>query len=655
MKKIHLVGLRKDRDEILKTLMEMGICEISNPDDKVASEDLNEIVFKDHKNAEINEFESEKLKLGKAIELLSKFGNRKNGLFEAKKTLTVKELEKIGQKKKKLWKTVDGILDYNERLVSLKSEKNKKANLISTLKPWISLDIPLDVTSTKETIVLTGVVPDNSNPYNLKEEIEKSFEEVHLDILNSDKEQSYLLLIYHKSVEEEISPILKKYGFLRTTFKDLKGTAKNNIETITKEISEIEKECEKVQTTISSLYENIEELEILYDYLTIQIERKSSVSNMLKTESTFMFYGWVPESTCEKLKSVLLEKWSVYINFIEPDEDEECPILLSNKGIGSTVEGLTEMYSLPDYREIDPNTIMAPFFILFFGLMLSDAGYGLIMSIISLVGIKLLKPDKNMKKFMKLFFFCGLSTMFWGVLFGGLFGIEYISENFALWFNPVNDPQELLKWSLAFGILHVYVGIGVKGVNLFREKKYLDIIFDVLFSYIFFTGFVFFVLPYVPKIDSNSVLSLVEMGKYLMLIGGILLILTQGRKEKKIFAKIIYGLVSIYGVVSFMSDVLSYSRLLALGLATSIIATIINTMLLGVVDISDNIIVKILLIIIIAIGLVFAHLFNFVLNALGAYVHSSRLQYIEFFNKFYKGGGTAFEPLKIETKYINIR
>jgi len=200
-----------------------------------------------------------------------------------------------------------------------------------------------------------------------------------------------------------------------------------------------------------------------------------------------------------------------------------------------------------------------------------------------------------------------------------------------------------------FGVIHIYVGIGVRGANLIRKKKYLDAILDTIPWYIFFTGFVLFVLPYVPNMNAESLGPVVNIGTKLFIIGAIILVLTQGRDGKTILQKLIGGISKLYDVVSFMSDVLSYSRLLALGLATSVIGAIINEM--GAMG-GLNSVVKVLLFIIISLV---GHAINFAINALGAYVHSCRLQYIEFFGKFYEGGGKPFKPLKYNTKYINIK
>ncbi|NLK69499.1 MAG: V-type ATP synthase subunit I, partial [Clostridiaceae bacterium] len=331
-----------------------------------------------------------------------------------------------------------------------------------------------------------------------------------------------------------------------------------------------------------------------------------------------------------------------------PEDDEEFPVLLENKGIAETGEPVLKMYGLPNSREIDPNTVMAPFFIMFFGLMFSDGGYGLILALVTGFALLKFELEDETRKFAKLLFYCGISTVFWGMMFGGWFGISALVP-YAVWFDVVSQPELLLSWSLLFGVIHVYAGFAVKAANLIRDKKYLDALFDVGFIYIFYTGAVFALLPYVPSVNADAVAPLVNIGKYLLIIGGVLLVLTQGRNGKNIISKFLSGVLSLYDVVGFLSDILSYSRLLALGLATSIIASIVNELS---VMFDMPIVLKALAAVII---LVVGHAVNFAINALGAYVHTCRLQYLEFFGKFYTGGGVAFSPLKINTKYIKLR
>ncbi|NLP13149.1 MAG: V-type ATP synthase subunit I [Clostridium sp.] len=646
MNKISLIGLETDKERVLENLMKIGMVEVKDLSENLSSDEWKDLAQNDGDNESIQELEAKIEKISAIIEYLERYDTQKKGLFSSKRDLSINDYSLVLKNQDKLLSVIDEIKQCNQAMADLKSEKNKFSNLILSLKPWEALDIPLDLVATRNSTVLTGVVPKMADADKIRQDLASEVPECHFEVVGEDKDQSYLLIIYLSSKEDAVTKVLKQYGFSKVTFKDLNGTAKHNINEASKKIDSIEKEIEGIEKKIASFSSYKSDLEVLYDHMSIERDRKKVLSNLVKTDKIFLLEGWLPAKMSEQVKGYLEKSCDCFVNIIEPSEDEEFPVLLANNDIAKSVESITSMYSVPNSREIDPNTIMAPFFMLFFGLMLSDGGYGALLAIATAIILKVFKLEEGTKRFMKLMFYCGISTMFWGLLFGGWFSIPNIP---SLWFNPVDDPELLLSYSLLFGVIHIYVGLGVRAANLIREKKYLDVVFDVLFWYIIFTGFALYLLPYIPKIDPDRVTGLVNIGKYLLLIGAVLLVLTQGRSKKNIFAKLVNGISSLYDLVGFLSDVLSYSRLLAMGLATSVIGSIVNQMaaMLGF-----NNIFKIILV---ALVLLVGHAINFAINALGAYVHSSRLQYIEFFGKFYKGGGTSFEPFKANTKYINLK
>ncbi|MDQ2085123.1 V-type ATP synthase subunit I [Herbivorax sp. ANBcel31] len=648
MNKLSLIGLKSDKEQILENLMKMGVVEITDLSEKMSSDDWDQLVSNEENTEEISKLNGNLDKISSALEYLSKVDTRKKGLFAAKRTVSINDYKDVIKDQDNLWEVVDEIIGYDKKLSKLKSEINKNSNLILNLKPWKKLDVPLNMHGTKNTAVLTGIVPEIADTNSLSEELADEVPESHFEVIGEDREQSYLLVIYLNSKEDDVMKILKQYGFSKSAFKEFSGTVEENIINMSKNIKDLESEISSIEEKIASFTDYQNNLEILHDHILVERNRKKVSSNIFITNKSFLLEGWIPETSSKQIKHYLENTYDCSLEIIEPSEDEEFPILLANRDFSRSVEPITEMYSLPNKKEIDPNVVTAPFFILFFGLMLSDGGYGIIMAALS--GFILLKfqLEEGIKKFMKLVMYCGFSTMIWGFLLGGWFGISALSET-AFWFSLTDETEKMLSFSLLFGIIHMFVGLGVKGINLYRQKKYSAIIFDVFFWYVLFTGFSLFLLPYVPIIDEGSVSGLVEIGQYLLLAGAILIVLSQGRNKKNIILRIFSGATSLYDLISFMSDVLSYSRLLALGLATSVISSIVNEMalMLGV----DNIL-KIVFVVVI---LIFGHLFNFAINALGAYVHSSRLQYIEFFGKFYEGGGTAFEPFKVDTKYINLK
>ena len=363
------------------------------------------------------------------------------------------------------------------------------------------------------------------------------------------------------------------------------------------------------------------------------------------------------------MESALTSKFDIAIDFSSPSDDDEVPVVLQNNGFSSPVEGVLESYSLPGKGEVDPTSVMAIFYYILFGMMLSDAAYGLI--IVAACGFVLAKYKNiksGMKKALKMFLFCGISTTFWGVLFGSYFGdvIDVVSTNFfnnpitvpALWFVPLNEPMRMLAFSFGIGIIHLFTGLFMQLYELVLARKFKDAIYDVVSWYLLVGGLVVYMLS-VPMITEMLVLNFIlppivgNIGIISASIGALLILFTAGRESKSPFKRLLKGLYGLYGVTGYLSDILSYSRLLALGLATGVIAQVFNKM--GTMA-GNGPVGIILFVIVFLVG----HTMNIAINLLGAYVHTNRLQFVEFFGKFYEGGGRKFSPFFVNTKYFNV-
>ncbi len=371
---------------------------------------------------------------------------------------------------------------------------------------------------------------------------------------------------------------------------------------------------------------------------------------MLKTDTTFYIEGWVPEECRENVEHVL-SKFECWNEITKPEEGEQYPIMLQNGSFVQPFESITELYSLPSSSNVDPTSYMAPFYCIFFGLMLADVGYGIIMAIGCYAVLKKFSLEGTMQKMLKMFFYCGISTAFWGVMFGSWFGDAVpaaakllFNSDFTLkpvWINPMEQPMTLLIFSFIFGVIHLFVGMGIQAHILIRDGKKIDAVFDIGFWYGFIIGIALMLF-------GNSIIpGSGKIGTWMTIIFAIGLVLTQGRSKTGIVSKLISGVLSLYNITSYLSDILSYSRLLALGLATGVVSSVVS--ILGSMG-GRNIFGFILFFAVLLIG----HVFNFAINALGAFVHAARLQYVEFFGKFYEGGGEAFNPLAKKTKYNRI-
>ena len=443
--------------------------------------------------------------------------------------------------------------------------------------------------------------------------------------------------------------ILKQHGYTPTPFKGWTGTAAENKERILAEIQETENRCVQVEKEISDLEGLKDGIECLYDELVIERDREKIKGRLLRSKRTFHLEGWVPEPATEAVDK-LLEAKECCFAYRDPEDGEEVPVLTENNSFVYPFEAITEMYSLPDYRGVDPTKYFALFYAMFFGIMLSDAGYGLVIAIACFAVLKKFALEGMTYRMIKMFMYCGVSTVFWGALFGGWFGdfFQVAARTIfnkeitisPIWFNPIDDPTRLLIWSLIFGVIHLFLGMGIKAAMLIKRGQLVDAICDIFSWYLVILGAAMWLA------GGSLSEALVKPGMYMAIVGALILLLTGGRNNKGI-GKVTGGLSALYNITSYISDILSYSRLLALGLATGVIASVVNTMgsLAG-----GGAVGIIVLLVVFVIG----HTFNLAINALGAFVHSSRLQYIEFFGKFYEDGGEEFDPFRKNTKYVRL-
>ncbi|MCL2060235.1 MAG: V-type ATP synthase subunit I, partial [Oscillospiraceae bacterium] len=546
----------------------------------------------------------------------------------------------------KVRSVVARIAEIDANLVALKNEENRLGTVGASLAPWRSMPLALEETETTTAKIFFGTMPSTIPIEEAAGGLLQAAPESHIEAVSSDQELHYIVLVAHRSCEDEAQQALKSFGFSRIQFKELSGTPERNIDDVTTRLAEIASKREDHEKQIRQLSSQKTRLQVLYDYLQIRVERNKVVSKIGRSDSVFYLEGWLPSKSVDGFVARIKAEAECLIEISEPQKGEDHPILLHNPGIIKPFEAITSMYSLPSTRDVDPNLLMAPFYFLFFGMMIGDFAYGIILSIIIGIMILKLKPRGVAGQMLRMLFLGGLSTAFWGVMFGSYFGnlpqammgwvtgADYGERFYGLWFDPLSDPMKLLIFSMLFGVVHLFVGMGIKMYTLIRDGDVFAAIFDVGSWYLFIIGLPLLILGIFP-------------GLYLTILGAAMLVLTQGRTAKNPVMKFLNGVLSLYGITGYLSDVLSYSRLLALGLATGVIAAVINT--LAMLN-APGVVAGIVCVVVVAFGSVF----NIAINALGAFVHSSRLQYVEFFSKFYEGGGEAFRPFEIKTKYIRV-
>ena len=631
MSKLSIVGLNADKAHMLNLLIERGLVQI---DDSayLLEEEYGQTLQRDSAESEVLQFEQKISLIGQCLESIQKYVTVKKPMLAPKRKYQPIENE---AEEDKIFETAVNINMFHRDLESAKNEENAAMLKKEMLQPWASLDVELHKLETKHSKMLLGTFPTTMKLEQVRAKLEEVALESVVNVVKSDKQFDYCYVIAHKEVYDNVTEVMKEFGFVPAALPKVQGTAQQGIKEFENLIEKRKKEQQQLEEDIKAFQDMIPALENLYDYYTIEREQRKAYEKLVKTENTFCLSGWLPSKKADALKEELTSAFLCVVETQQGDKEEGYPILLENNSLVTPFESITNMYSCPSTKDIDPNSIMSFFYIIFFGMMLSDAGYGIIIALVSFFIVKKAKMKKGEGNLFKLLGWCGISTVVWGCIFGGVFG-DLIAIPALI--NPLEDVMVLMGLSLLFGIIHIYVGLGIKGYMLIRSNKALDALFDVGLWYVFVTGICLLVIPVVA--GPIGVWS--EVGKYLSIIGAVGLILTQGRSFRGILMKGFKGVSSLYGITSYFADILSYSRLMALCLSTGVIGQVIN--LLG--EIAGPIPA-------IFIGVI-GHTANLLINALGAYVHTSRLQYVEFFGKFFEGGGSPFMPFKRKTKYTAV-
>lgn len=635
MKRMKVIALARERSELLTRLMRLGCVEISEPEDLLMDPDWTSLLSRD--TSELGQVRMRTTELGRALDALKKYAQVKGGgLFVQRSAVTEAELF-APERAEAALKNAEEINAAVDALGKLQTQANRLEAQKASLLPWESLDLPLEIEGTEHVEMVLGTLPGSSALEEVRGALAKAAELSELLPVSADKAQQYVLLLCHKSQWSEALEALKPYTFTATHFKGLTGTARENLAALDEQLSQNAREQEARLEAIRAHADCAKELEVITDRLA-QDAAKESARERGMTDGTIVFLeGWVPAAKADKAELVLRDFDAAY-SFAEPKRYETPPTLLENPWWIRPINMVTEMYSLPAYDSLDPNPLMFPFFVLFYGIMMADMGYGLLMMITSLVVIKKYKPKGTAANLFGLLGICGIPTFLFGALTGGFFG-DFIPQLLKLinpastfdlphLFTPLNDTLMILVGSMILGAIQVITGMAINFYKLTKRGQFLDALMDVGSWWLVFAG----------------VGVGVATGMWAVAIAGVAaLILTQGRSAPTLIGKIVGGVSSLYDITGYFGDILSYSRLMALMLAGSVIAQVFNT--LGAIP--GNVI----FFIIISMA---GNTLNFALNILGCYVHDLRLQCLEYFNKFYEDGGRPFAPLAYDTKYVDV-
>ena len=644
MNKFTLLTFESKKQKLLREIQGLSNVEFINLQDDEFLEKYEELksLAKDDIDLEYSKYEENLSKAKFALEFLKKYVPKKSGLKslqEEKLTLTLDELdEKV--KASKWEESYNKAKEKEAELANLDSNITKLQAEIDTLIPWQDLDVAFsEIKDLKNTSYFLGTIA-KSYEDTLLEELSNAY----VEIISRSSNDINLLILSNKEDSENVSEVLRGVGFsaFKTEHKDVPMKL---ILEFKHQIEELQSKKFFIEEEIASFEEDLKKLELAYDYFVSKVERVKVSTNFLKTKNICEIQGWIAQEDNEELKSICSNtlKNDYYIEFedVKEDEIDDVPIKLKNGELVSAFESVTGMYSYPKYNQIDPTPLLAPFYLIFFGMMVADVGYGLLVLIGAALALKFLKLDEGKKDFAKFFLYLSFPTIFFGAIYGSFFGdiitlpTQIIDTN--------KDVMTIVILSLALGVIQIFFGLFIKVYSLIRIGKVKDALLDPgswIITLLSIGGIAAVKFLKLPNILGNIFIGTAIIGAILIVIGG-------GREEKSTGAKIGQGLYSLYGITGYVGDLVSYTRLMALGLAGGSIAGALNLLIHTLPGVAAIVIGPILF--------VLFHIFNLGLSLLGAYVHTARLQYVEYFGKFYEGGGRPFKAFKVSEKYIKIK
>ena len=632
MKKFKLFALEKDRKSLLKELQKFSYVHFVKT--KEDDESLKEIEL--NQDMTIIKEKSQKVKwmLNYFSKLFPKETKKEIDESSIKETLFVL-LEQQASK-------YDFSNDYeNLANISREIDSNKEeiANLETyrkELSKWLNIKEFLGNLKAFKTakFFLGTVAKKNFEP--LKDKL-RNFEHTYIEEISDESSQINIMLLTSNTEEKELKNELKTYSFTETNF-DFDTSFTEEYEKTKSREEELKKANEKLKEKVEKLLKLIPKLLIQKEYLDNALMRETVVSNFKATDTVNVIEGYIPLDMEEEFKKIVNKNSnkSNYLEITEVDkDDEEVPILLKNSGITGLFASITQMYALPRYNEIDPTAILSIFYWIFFGMMVADFAYGLILFILSGLALMVGKFDENKRKFLKFFFALSFSTMIWGLLYGSAFGDLIKLPTQVL--DSSKDFMSIFILSIIFGAIHLVIALGIKAYILIKNGHFMDVIYDVFLWYLTLTSLIILLLAGrfgLSEFTKNIFIACAVIGMLGIVVFG-------ARDAKTLVGRIGGGLYSLYGITSYIGDFVSYLRLMALGLAGGFIASAINIIVKMLV--SKGILGIILGIVVFTLG----QSFNIFLSFLSSYVHTSRLTYVEFFSKFYEGGGKAFKKFRV--------
>ena len=643
MNKFTLLAFESEKEALLEKLQGFSNAEFIDLQDEnlLENNDTLKDLTKDVVDSDITKWEEQLSKVKFALQFLNNYVPKQSSfkaLRQGKLSLSLDELSKKVQESN--WEEIyDKVKAKEEEIAKLENEKTKLQGIVESLHPYENFDATLgSLHELKETSYFLGSV---SNQY---EEALSDLNDCYAEVISKDNHDIFMFALCNKDNTESVSEVLRGFGF--TPFKtEEMETPLKLIHDYNDRIINIDSDKFIIKEELAGFEEEQKKLQLAYEYFTNLVARKNISTKFLKTEKVSLIQGWVPIKQNEKFTKIADEVLGddYYLNFedVKEEEIDDVPIALENNDLNSAFEDVTSMYALPKYNEIDPTPIVTPFYLVFFGMMVADMGYGLLMLIGTLLALKFFKFDAGTKKMVKFFHYLSYPTIAFGAIYGAFFG-DLFHDQIPRLLDTSNDVMVILGLSVAFGAIQIVFALFVKAYVLIKLGKPKDALMD--------SGSWLLMLVSLGLLAAGVMLKIPvceTIGKWGSILGAIAIVFTQGRSAASAGGKIGSGLYELYGVTSYVGDLVSYTRLMAIGLSGGSIAGAVN-LIMGMVPgpVGTFLVGPLIFVIFQTV--------NLLLSLLSGYVHTLRLTYVEYFGKFYEGGGRAFKPFETKNQYINL-
>lgn len=653
MKRLSLVALKSDQDAILDALQKAGTVEIIRLADS------------DAQNGEADAINARIQRLAESISAVKPYAKKAGFLSPQKREMTLSGMREYIPAAEKTTEEIEELTHTQARLLA---EREKSVSTRASLEPWTALTVPMDsVKNTTRVHYFIGLCA--------SKDVQRVKEQEYLEAeLLSESATVPTILACREDDTRAVQNFLKTIDWQDYVFPKLAGTPREAIESLDRRIAEIDEQYAEAQRQLEAHGETMETLQNALDAETIDADRLSARNDLSYTSHAFVLEGWVREDEVEKTEQTIRDVTDAYsFETRDPIEGEEPPSVVKNSNFVKPFEEVQTLYSRPAYGTIDGTPYMTPFYILLFGLMLSDTGYGILLMLGSWLYIKKKKPTGMSAGISRVLFWGGLSTIIWGVLTGSFFGISRTPASggvfdviagffdrigiFPAWIDPMQNSMTMLGLCFGLGILHIVAAYIVAAIDKFSRGDWQAAVFDHLSWVLITLGLVIGFLPAIVGMTGKTLVipgTVTTPALIAAAVGAAMVILFKGRAKKNVFSRLTSGLGGLYDITGILSDILSYARLFALGIATGVIGQVFN-MLSNMLTGADNIIMRILGGVMCIVLVIALHTFNVAINTLGAFVHCARLQYVEFYGKFYESGGKEFRPLSYNnTKHVQV-